>query len=927
VIGQSLGPYQVVGKLGEGGMGQVYRARDPRLQRDVAIKVLPQLGALDRDRRTRFVREAQVLAALNHPHIAGIYGWEESASGPAIVMELVEGQTLADRIARGPVPMDEALEIARQIASALEAAHDQGIVHRDLKPANVSLRSDGTVKVLDFGVAKALSGASSGISADDSPTVAVHGTEVGVLVGTAAYMAPEQARGRDVDKRADLWAFGVVLFETISGRRPFEGATISDTIAAVLRADIDWSALPGATPPGVRRLLRRCLERDASRRLRDAGDARLEIEEIGETDEPRQATPRLRRERAVAWALALLAGTLAIAVWATGGAAGDAAPAVPLHVDIQLSAREPLATRLGSNLALSPDGRTLLFLTTDQSQPGPSSSQAGSRGITRLHVRNLDRPGAVQLAGIADARAPFFSPDGQWVGFFSAKGLMKVGIAGGAPELITAQVLDRGRGASWGAGDQIVYSPGFSHSLWRVSASGGTPAPLTSLDASPDERSHRWPSFLPGGRAVLFMVQRVGADWDDADIEAVSLADGRRKVLVRGGAYPRYVAGGWLAFVRHGVLYALPLDADRLEVGEGPARPVLHNVMAWTGDQETGDGSAEFAVADNGTFVYRRAQEGEQIEGTPFFWVDRTGRETPAFRERFRALGPEISPDGRYVAIDGRSAAGLGVWIRELDRGAVVPLSVEGAGETQPIWSPDGRQLAYAVRASGAPRVMRIRAPGGSEAERTLPSTLIAAAPSSWLPDGRILVTDYSGRTRGDVYVVDADGAGAPEVVVRSPGEDAGARVSPNGKWLLYFSDESGTHHVYARPAAAAGPRVRVSTERGTQPRWSRDGTRVYFVQGSPTRDATVTLAPGDALLMEVPVSEVDGTLRLGAARVVYQGAGLIGTPGRAVYDVHPDGRLLVIRRELSGGPEDTSHVTLVTEFPTLLQRVVSAGQ
>jgi Tol biopolymer transport system component len=910
--GTRFGSYEIVSPLGAGGMGEVYRARDTKLNREVAIKVLAGSVAGDPDRLARFAREAQLLATLNHPNIAGIYGLVDDGPVTALALELVEGPTLADRLAQGRLPMDEALAIARQIASALEAAHDAGIVHRDLKPANVKVRPDGAVKVLDFGLAKALSSTSASrtsINQAESPTMLAAGTDAGMILGTAAYMAPEQARGRPVDKRADIWAFGVVLWEMLTGRMLFQGETVSDTLAAVLTKTPDFAALPAATPPSVRRAVERCLQRDPARRLRDAGDVRLDLDaadasaDVGTGPKPRP------RHVWIGWAAAGALGLTLAGVLVWPRPAPRSGRGRPLQFTVQLSPDRPLATRLGSNILIAPDGQSLVY----------AAGAASNDTVRQLLVNRVDGSSSTVIPGVPNAFAPFVSPDGQWIGFFASDSLQKVGLRGGAGISLARGGIDS-RGGTWGADGTIVYSPTFASGLWRVPASGGAAAQLTHLDDSLDERSHRWPSFLPSGREVLFMTQRVGEDYDDADIEVVSLAEGRRKVLVRGGAYPRYAPGGWLLFVRAHTLYAVAFDAERLEVDGQPPRPVAEGVLASTGDQESGDGSAEYDVSASGTLVYRATTGGQAVEGTEFVWLDTRGAVTPAFKEAFRAVSLEISPDGRTVAIDGRSETGLGIWLRDLERGSVTPLNSSRGGESQSTWSPDGRWLAFGARAADKTRSIILRAMTGSDPERTLQQ---ASGPTSWSADGKTLYADVRGDgTSLDIHSIDLSGGSGSRPVVRSSEVDAGARLSPDGRWLLYYSLQNGTQHVYVQPAGADRPRWQVSTDRGNQARWSRDGRRIYYVRVAPP-NVPGTVVPEAGRILAVDVREVDGGLQFGPPQTIYEGSSLSSSPERPIYDVHPDGRLLLIRRASPAAPNDTSHVVVALDWAASLGQVV----
>ncbi len=604
--GTRLGQYEVLAPLGSGGMGEVYRARDTKLGRDVALKVLPDAFTLDRERIARFKREAQVLASLNHPNIAAIYGVEDSTNVHALVLELVEGQTLADRIAHGPVPLDEAIAIAGQIADALEAAHEQGVIHRDLKPANIALRPDGTVKVLDFGLAKALEAAPGSSDPSLSPTITTPAmTQMGVILGTAAYMSPEQARGRSVDHRADIWAFGVVLFEMLTGQRLHPGETVSDTLASVLKTEPSWNALPPATPSSLRRVLRSCLEKDPRRRLQAIGDRRLLV------DDPVQPTAMsgspgvIIAAVAVAAVLAVALLTLSVVHFREPVAVATSLPVA--RVAIALPSESEVAREIPA-LALSPDGTKLTYVATQ----GTAAPQ--------LFLRALDGTAAKAIAGTEGAYSPFFSPDGQWIGFFAQGKLKKVPPAGGA-----AQVLcdaPSGVGGNWAVDDTIYFVPFNTAGVWRVAASGGTPEEVTKLDRSKGEVGHRWPQALPGGKGLIFTVW-VGPGWDEKSLQLHVLATGERRVLSQGASSGRYVASGHLVYNRDGAqnLMALPFDLARLQVTGGPAVALAEQV--WEGGAE----GAQFAVSDAGTMAYvpshPRRYERRLV------WVDRQGRVEP----------------------------------------------------------------------------------------------------------------------------------------------------------------------------------------------------------------------------------------------------------------------------------------------------------
>jgi len=670
---KTIAHYRITAKLGQGGMGEVYRATDTKLGREVAIKILPEAFAQDADRMARFTREAQVLAALNHPNIAAIYGVEERA----LVMELVEGPTLAERIGQGAIALEEALPVAKQMAEALEAAHEKGIVHRDLKPGNVKIRPDGTVKVLDFGLAR-MTQDSAGGDSRSSPTLTMGATVAGVILGTAAYMAPEQARGGAVDKRADIWAFGVVLYEMLSGRALFAGPTVSDTLAAVLRAEPDWSALPPETPAGIRRLLRRCLERDRKRRLADMGDARLEIEEAlagGGAEAPRQI--EARRIAWLPWAvgvavLTLAAAVLGMALWRATRRVDY--PLTRLSVDLGPDAM----TGLNLTAAISPDGRRLVF------------PARGPNGKQQLATRLLDQAQATLLPGTENGRDAFFSPDSQWVGFFADSKLKKISVQGGAPVTLCDAPFDYG--ASWGEDGTIVAALNRLSGLSRVPDAGGRPHPLTKVGKG--EVTHRWPQILPGGRAVLFTSAPTSVGTENSTVEAVPLESGVTKALTAGGYFGRYVPAngsrGYLVYLHQGVLFGVAFDPGRLEL-EGTPVPLVDDMTA---GPIQGSGQFDFSAAPSGhgTFVYLTGKGAAQT--WPVMWLDSSGKMQPLLATPGAYVLPRFSPDGRRLALVISDSSGADIYSYDWQRETMTRLTFGGRGQT-PVWTPDGKHIAY----------------------------------------------------------------------------------------------------------------------------------------------------------------------------------------------------------------------------------------
>ena len=684
--GTTIGPYEVVVEIGRGGMGEVYRARDTKLDRDVALKVLPQAFTDDPDRLDRFEREAKVLASLNHPNIAAIHGLEESDGTRALVLELVEGPTLADRISKGPIPIDEALPIAKQIAEALEAAHEAGVIHRDLKPANIKVREDGTVKVLDFGLAKALDPSPTS-DPSESPTLTAAATQMGVIMGTAAYMSPEQARGKPVDKRADIWSFGVVLYEMLTGQRAFQGEDVSVTLADVIRADLKWEKLPNDLPPTLATYLRRCLEKEPSQRIRDIGDVRLAMagafEMTGSGPAEPVAAPSLR-----VWQRPAVAAVLAVVLIAIGLAGGLAVwsatrPAAPTSPTTRFPIVLPPGGRFGGVsrhvVALSPDGVHLAYAANRQ-----------------IYLRTMDRMEATPIRGTEGegatfGRSPFFSADGQWLGFWAENQLKRVSVSGGAP--VTLCDAENPRGASWGADDTILF--GQADGIWRVLGTGGTPERIIEVGEGSQAQS---PQLLPGGAWVLFTLRPGGAsDWNQAQIVAESLETAERRVLIDGGHDARYVSTGHLVYALNGILLAVGFDPDTLRVTPGPV-PLVEGVAV----AGSNGGAAHFALSDTGTLVYVPGVgvPGQGRGGTArtLVWVDREGREELVATPSVAYDRVRLSPDGTraVVQVDG---ANTDVWLSELARGTLSRLTTDPAVDERPLWTPNGqRKLTFRLK-------------------------------------------------------------------------------------------------------------------------------------------------------------------------------------------------------------------------------------
>ena len=885
--GTRLGQYEVLAPLGSGGMGEVYRARDTKLGRDVALKVLPDAFTLDRERIARFKREAQVLASINHPNIAAIYGVEDSTNVYALVLELVEGETLADRIAHGPVPLAEAMPIANQIAEALEAAHERGIIHRDLKPANIALRPDGTVKVLDFGLAKALDVAPGSSDPSLSPTFTTPAmTQVGVILGTAAYMSPEQARGRSVDHRADIWAFGVVLFEMLTGQRLHPGETVSDTLASVLKTEPLWNALPHATPSSLRRVLRSCLEKDPKRRLQAIGDRRLLVDDPVQPATVSGSPSVTFVAVGMAAVLAVALVTLSVVHFREPLAVHTSAPMA--RVAIALPPESKLDHKVNPALALSPDGTRLTYVAVQ----GTNAPQ--------LFLRVMDGTAATPIAGTEGAHSPFFSPDGQWIGFFAQGKLKKVPAAGGAPQVLCDAPV--GLGGDWAAGDTIFFVPYNLGGVWRIAASGGTPEEITRLNRDTGEVSHRWPQALPGGKGLLLTVW-VGPGWDEKSLQLHVLATGERRVLAQGASSGRYVASGHLVYNRDGAqnLMALPFDLARLQVTGGPAVTLAEQV--W----ESGAEGAQYAVSDAGTVAYvpSHARRYERR----LVWVDRQGKVEPLPASARPYLDPRLSPDGQQLALSSEESTER-VWMYNFARSTLTALTSAGVSSQSPVWMPDGVRIVYRGTRKGY-RNLYSKTADGSDDEQRLSTNESMHTPVSVSPDGtRLAFTEIDRATGNDIWMLSLGGNQQAEPFLATPASENNAHFSPDGHWIAYASDESGRFEVYVQPFPGPGRKWTISTNGGNEPVWSRDGREMFY-------------RSGDAM-MAVPITS-QPTFAAGLPHQLFSGQFEQTGTGTSGYDVSPDGRRFLMI-QATEPEEPATQVSVVINWFEELRRLVPKG-
>jgi len=900
LTGERFGDYELKTSLGAGGMGEVYRARDLKLGREVAIKLLPALFANDVDRIARFRREAQILAALNHPHIAAIYALEERLGVVGLVLELVEGPTLADRLASGALSVDEALSVARQTADALEAAHAKGIVHRDLKPANIKATPGGAVKVLDFGLAKA-AGGSSGPGA--SMLATVEATQEGVILGTAAYMSPEQARGLPVDTLTDIWAFGCVLYESLTGRRPFRGNTIADCIAAILNNEADWAALPSSTPSTVVELLKGCLAKDSTRRPQDAREVRRVLDDVvaGRLTGHVQARHSFARSMPrAAWA-ASLAG-IAVAAAFIGLRVVRQINVAPQQLEIGLPSDEVIAPSHSSELALSPDGTLIAYASTKTmtNMAGMGAAPAGDGGLAadmsgsmpsmtmaeQIYVRALGQQAARPLGG-ALGGAPFFSPDARWLGFWHAPTatLRKVALTGGASVKISDAVSGIA-GAAWGPDDTIVFA---WFDLFRVPAAGGAPLLLLKVDEERGERFFRHPAFLPSGKAVLFTIGMADSySYDDAQIGVLSLESGQKTILVEGGSSARYSPSGHLIYARGGTLLAVPFDPDRLQV-TGEPFPVADGVF-----MSANTGMAAYAISSDGYLVYAVGpiEQGTRVP----VWVDRQGKPTPLPLPPRSYLHPRLSPNGRQMAIEVEGAS-HDIFTYDIARGALTKMSFDGASHW-PTFTPDGRGLTFRSWKTGTMTMWSM------PADQSGPPTLLTGvgsmqSPESWSPDGSALAfTQMDDPASGsDIYVLPLGGDRTPFPVVRTKFSEGSPKFSPDGRWLAYSSNESGRSEVYVMAYPGPGAKIQISNSGGTDPAWRRDGREFYYRNGNQ--------------MMAVDVS-VGRTLTVSKPQVLWEGPYLAGVgsscgmagPTSANYDVTADGQRFLMIEDTSPNVE-----------------------
>jgi len=878
--------YRILDKLGAGGMGEVYRAEDLSLNRQVAIKVLPDVFSKDQERLARFEREARVLAALNHPNIAAIYGVEEADGKRFLVLELVEGETLAERLGKGSLPLEEAVDACRQIAEGLEGAHEKSIIHRDLKPSNVKITPQGKVKILDFGLARGFRDQISEVDLAKSPTITADMTQPGVILGTAAYMSPEQAKAKSVDKRTDIWSFGCILYECLTGKRAFEGETITETMAAILKSDPDYTLLPPEIRPLVSPVLRQCLQKDPSLRLRDIADVRLELRDLLAAA-PFEAVPvaiirGTARRRRLLWGLATLAvAAIVFAAWV----ALQPHPA-PQLLRLSLEARITDAFSASPPFAVSPDGSRMVYVSEFQNEQV-------------LFHRRLDQFEATPLAGTEDARNPFFSPDGQTVGFFSRGRLRKEPVSGGSPSVICEVPTDYGSG-TWGSDDTIVFATLYTGTgLFRVPAAGGKAEILTSPRGDQGETAHTSPHFLPGGRKILFTVRSASS----SRAAIFTLKTREWKTLdIPGNA--RYVATGHLIYYDSGKLFARRFDLAGMTLVSSPVE-VVGGVYRPYEPQA----SAYIDISDTSNLLY--LPSGASRQNLELAWINKTGEATTIPTEGEMGDRPRLSPDGRIVAIGQAFGAEEAIFLYDLERGGRRKLTSSGSA-TIPVWSPDGRRIAFSNTDSSGTNLfwIRVEAAGGAE-------LLFASQYHKWATDisrdGRHLAYyEIHPQTGRDIWILTLQGEKKPDLFIATPANERSAVFSPDGNWIAYASDESGRDEVYVQqfPKSPKGSKT-VSTHGGREPVWSPDGKELYYRRRNQ--------------LVAVPI-KTSPSFMPGQERVLFEGSFAEEIGGRnQYYCVSPDNQRFLIVRQ--GGGTTPQSLRVVFNWFEELKRLVPTGK
>jgi eukaryotic-like serine/threonine-protein kinase len=892
--GTKLGPYSVLSQIGAGGMGDVYRAKDTRLNRDVALKVIPEVFAADSDRMARFEREAKLLASLNHPHIATIYGLEESSSTKALVMELVEGPTLADRIAAGPIPLDEALPIAKQIAEALEYAHDKGVIHRDLKPANIKVTADGTVKVLDFGLAKALTDEPTASNMSNSPTLSMAATMQGVILGTAAYMSPEQARGKTVDRRADIWAFGVVLFEMLTGNPVFAGEDVSETLAFVMTKEPAFDALPAKMPLAIRTLLRRCLAKDVRQRLQHIGEARIALEHLGEA--PIKSDAALQRKRPVVWmamSATFFLATIALVFMRFYDSRSASEPATvrfaipPPEKTTFETGGTPGGIAAYTGGSISPNGSQLAFTARDES------------GKVMLWIRALDSLAAQLLPGTEGAGLPFWSPDSRSVAFFAQGKLKKIDVQGGTPQVICD--APNGRPGSWNRDGVILFSPNNAGPISRVSSAGGAAVAVTKL--MPQQTRHGFASFLPDGRHFLYFAPE-GQENSGIFIGSLDSLDGQR--LLTADSQAIYAPPGYVLFVRQGTLFAQGFDSQKFQLKGEPIR---------IAEQITFEGpGAAFSVSENGVLAFRSGTGQQNLHLT---WVDRNGKLIETVGPAGAWQGPDLSPDGKQIVLHRHDSGGGDVWLIETTGGKASRLTFDASQEnSSPIWSPDGSRIVFGSRRNGKWGLYQ-KLSNGTGSEELLVESDQVVSPMSWSADDKyILYMLQDPKTGYDGWALPLTGDRKPFPILNTVFAEAHPQISPDGKWVAYGSDETGRREIYVQSFPPGAGKWQISSSGGNYARWRRNGKELFFME-----------ATTGGKMFFAGIDSTGGTLKFSAPRPLFDSGYVNQSFGHTgnwnVYAVSTDGQRFLIPRPESNltGASTNTPITVVLNWTAGLKK------
>jgi serine/threonine-protein kinase len=894
-------------------MGEVYRARDTRLDRTVAIKVLHSQLIVSTELKARFEREAKVISQLQHPNICVLHDIGSENGTDFLVMEFLEGESLSEKLKRGPLPNDELLKAAIEVADALEKAHRAGIIHRDLKPGNVMLTKSGA-KLLDFGLAKPMN---SGVTSAGNSSASVFAAAVtlsspasplssaGAILGTVQYMAPEQIQGLEADARSDIFAFGLLLYEMATGKRAFHGKTQSSVVGQILAVDPPpISSLQPMTPPALSRLVSTCLEKDPEERFQTIHDVKLQLKWIEEAGSQASVpapvvSPRKTRERTV-WAITMAAVVLIAIALAIGYVQRAPKPAQPMRLSAELGADVALSTDFGANAVLSPDGTRFVFVAV------------GADKNRRLYIRSLDQMQASVLSGTEGVRDPFFSPDDQWIAFFAGGKLKKVSAQGGA--VVTLCDAPNERGGSWGDDDSIVFAAGNREGLSKVSSAGGKPQPLTTLNQQAGEVTHRWPQVLPGSKDVIFTDHTSGSQFDDANIAVYSAVSGKVKTLLHGGAYARYLPSGHLVYMHNSTLFAVPFDSKRLEVTGQPA-PVVEGVAS-----NPGNGGAQISFSDSGAFVY--------IAGSPvsedvsIYWMDAAGKFTPLRETPGNYYHPAISPDGKRLAMEITSKNRTDIWVYEWERDTLTRLTFKGDSNRNSVWTPDGRRIVYRSAEKGsADNLWWIRADGGGDAQR-LTESKIVQIPWSWSPDGKTLAFhQLDPTTNWDIMTMSVEGSektgwkpGEPKSFVNASAVEVYPAFSPDGRWIAYFSNESGPGEVYVRPFPGPGGKWQISTGGGALPEWSRNGKELFY-------------RTFDSKIMVVNYTTSGDSFHADKPRLWSPGQ-FTGRETALNYALHPDGkRFAVFKAPNATETAPIKNVSFIFNFFDELRRKVTAGK